>query len=736
MDDSYALKEDLAVTIKFKVHPLAGGSRFKGAYILAWTTTPWTLPANRALVVDRKERYLMVESAGEKLILAKKRAKRVLSGGYAILDEFGGEKLTGLSYQPLYNFFPANDKEFQIYDFAGMVNMKEGTGIVHSAPGFGEIDTRMGKHYGLTMALTVDDEGRLTEEVKPWAGVEVKKADSLITAELKRRKLLFRAEKIVHRYPFCYRCQTPLIYKAQESWFVDVQKLKPKLLATNKKITWVPGHLKTGRFQKGIESAPDWCISRGRYWATVMPVWQCEQCQDLTVFGSIREIENATGQKVMDLHRNGVDHLTFICQKCGGVKKRIPEVLDCWMESGSMPFAQFHYPFENKEELKRSYPADYVIEYVPQVRAWFYVMHVVASALMQAEAFRNVVVTGTITGNDGRKMSKSYHNYPDPYAMIEKYGGDALRLYFMGSPVMLGKDISITRGEEFEEQVKKILLPFWNSYRYLRMFADLHEFGKSPAADNILDQWLTARINQFNHKVNKALGHYRIPQAVKEIQPMVEQLSNWYIRRSRERFNQGNRAALATLHWALRQLCLITAPIIPFITEEIYRNLTGEESVHLADWPKAKLGSEKILRQMEWVRKVCELGHAARKAAGIRVRQPLKQLQIINYELQIDPELVDLIKDELNVKGVVFKEGEGELKVELETRMTPALLEEGKTRDLVREIQELRKKAGLDLTKQIVVKGPWFPTRPELVNYLKRKVLAKRWEKASRLHVV
>ncbi|MFH1840781.1 MAG: isoleucine--tRNA ligase [Candidatus Shapirobacteria bacterium] len=733
MDNSYRLMEDPAVTIKFQIHPATAGSKFKNVGILAWTTTPWTLPANRALVVDKNEEYVLLETKGEKLILAHKRVKKVLSEKYQILAKFKGEKLLGLSYWPLYNFFPADEKDFKVYDFAGMVNMEEGTGVVHSAPGFGEIDTQMSKHHGLTMVSAVDDEGRLTKEVKPWAGIYVKKADPLIISELQQRGLLFRREKITHRHPFCYRCQTPLIYKAQESWFVDIQKLKPQLLKTNKKINWVPEHFKFGRFQKSVENAPDWCISRNRYWATVMPVWRCKKCRDLSVFGSIKEIEVVTGEKVTDLHRNGVDHLTFKCDKCKGTKKRIPEVLDCWMESGSMPYAQWHYPFENKEDFKRSYPADYIIEYVGQVRAWFYVMHVVANALTQSESFKNVVVTGVMAGVDGRKMSKSYRNYPDPRAMLEKYGGDALRLYFMGSSVMLGKDINITEGGEFEEQVKKILLPLWNSYRYLVTFAKIYKFKKSQISTNALDRWIITRINQFNQEVSKSLDQYRLPDAVKELRFLTEDLSNWYIRRSRERFNRGDKDALATLHWVLVQFCLIAAPIIPFVTEEIYRNLTGKESVHLADWPKQEKVDQKLLTDMVWVRKVCELGNAARKEAGIRTRQPLKKLTVNSKQLTV--ELTGLIQDELNVKKVVFIKDKGELKVELDTKITPELLEEGKTRDLIREIQALRKKACLSLKQKIEVAGSWFPANPKLIEDLKQKVLAKKLVKANKLHV-
>jgi len=739
MDDSYALMKDPAVTVKFEIR----NSKFENTSILAWTTTPWTLPSNRGLVVDKKETYALIQLSGqkEKLILAQKRLPAVLGKQkYRLIKKIKGQLLLGLNYEPLYHFFPANQKDFKIYHYQGMVNMDEGTGVVHSAPGFGEIDTEMGKHYGLSLVFSVDDEGKFLPIVKDWAGMDVKAADQKIIADLAKRKLLFKKETITHRYPYCYRCQTPLIYKAQESWFVNVQKLKKLLLQTNQKINWIPAHFKYGRFKKGIENAPDWCISRSRYWATIMPVWECQKCQAKKVAGSIKEIEKWGNQKITDLHRSGVDNITFKCPKCSGVMRRVPDVLDCWMESGSMPYAQRHYPFENKKEFEKSFPADFIVEYSGQVRAWFYVMHVIASALRQSHPFKNVLVTGVLAGTDGRKMSKSYGNYPDPRQTIEKHGGDALRLYFMGSAIMSGKDMNITKGEEFAEQAKTTLLPLWNSYRYLVTFANLNHWQPQKTdqkSQHILDRWILSQLNQLNREFCRQMDAYQTPQAVLLIKQFVADLSKWYIRRSRDRFNQGDIQALTTLHQALTGLCLIAAPVIPFITEEIFKNLTGKQSVHLEDWPKPKPVNQKLLEQMVLVRRICELGHAARKKAGIRVRQPLAKIRIKNQKLEIknDDELVQVIKEELNVKQVIFEEDKGELKVKLDFKLTPALKAEGDARELVRQIQQQRKKQGCRLDQKIVVYAPGLPTDPALRQYLQQKVLAAKLLSAKSLKI-
>jgi len=672
MDNSYADMQDPAITISFKVQ----ASRFKhDTFILAWTTTPWTLPANRALVVDPKETYVLVtyyskrsfssevplslangdprtvkrsDKTKKRYILAKKRLKETFKNKkYKILDTFKGKKLLGLSYEPLYDFFPKKEGDFKVYKYKDMVNMDEGTGIVHSAPGFGEIDTEMGKYYKLSMVDAVDDEGKFTKAVKSWTGIHVKKADPEIIKDLEKKDRLFKKETITHSYPYCYRCKTPLIYKAQSSWFINIKKLKKQLLLTNKNINWVPASA-NNRFKKGIENAPDWCISRTRYWATPMPIWQCKKCEQRKVVGSIAEIEKLSGQKVKDLHRPFIDKITFKCKKCNGVMHRIKEVLDCWMESGSMPYGERHYPFENKKEFEKGFPADYISEYVAQTRAWFYVMHVVSNALLNTHCFKNVVSTGVIFGSDGRKMSKSYGNYPDPKKTLEKYGGDALRLYLMGSPIMLGENINISE-EEIENAYKKTLLILWNSYRYFLTFADFRPGLKKSdrpglnkrLKNHILDSWIIARLKTLHQKVTKSFDKYLVPPAVNEIADFVTDLSTWYIRRSRDRFNEQDKQAFKTLYYVLVAFSKIAAPVIPFITESIFKNLTSRESVHLEDWPrlqKLTTSEKKLLKQMKLVRQICSEGNRIRKEEGIPLRQPLSSITCFlpkNYLLLI-----------------------------------------------------------------------------------------------------
>ena len=743
MDNSYKDKQDPAITMKFLVKTKG---KFQNSFILAWTTTPWTLPSNRALVIDKKEIYANVKFQNCNYILAKKRLNNIFGQDkYQILSQFKGIQLLGLEYEPLYDFFPKKAPDFKVYAYEGMVNMEEGTGVVHSAPGFGEIDTKMGKDYKLSMVDTVDDEGKFNSSVKPWAGLYIKGkngADPLIIKDLEKRNRLFREETIIHSYPYCYRCQTPLIYKAQDSWFLNVSKLKEQLYKTNKNINWVPKNA-NNRFLKGIENAPDWCISRTRYWATPMPIWECEKCKERKIAGSIFEIEKLSGQKVEDLHRPFIDKITFECPKCKGRMKRVKEVLDCWMESGSMPYGERHYPFENKKEFEQGFPADYISEYIAQTRAWFYVMHVISNALMNKNCFKNVIVTGVIMGTDGRKMSKSYGNYPDPKKILQKYGGDALRLYLMGSPIMSGENINISE-KEIENAYRKILLILWNSYRYFVTFANLADFKiENKSANHILDKWIKTRLKLLRQKVSASLDKYIIPPAVNEIADFVSDLSTWYIRRSRERFNGSDKDVLNAFYWVLVDLSKIIAPVAPFVSENIFRNLTGEESVHLQDWPKPeKINKEEkeLLEQMRLVRQICELGHAERKMLGIKVRQPLRGFEVRaclparqGSKFEVRKELIKIIKDELNVKEVKIVSGKGKLKVALDTKITPKLKAEGEARDIIRKIQMARKKAVLSVKDPIEVILPSWPK--EFEQQIKTKTTTRLITKGKKFEI-
>ncbi len=717
MDNSYTDMQDPAITVEF---PITTKGEFKNARLLAWTTTPWTMPSNRALVVDPKETYIEFSSneKGKAYIAAKKRIKELMGDDkYKIVREFKGKELIGLKYEAPYNYFPPNENDFKVYEYKDMVTMDEGTGIVHSAPGFGEIDTEMGKDYKLTIMFSVDDEGKFTKEVKDFKKKYVKDADKEIIKDLYEKDILFKSETITHRYPYCYRCQTPLIQRAQKGWFIKIQDMKERLLKQNKKINWVPDKL-SKRFINTIKTAPDWNISRTRYWATVMPIWKCDKCGEYEVFGSIKDIENRSGQKVKNLHRDGVDHIQFKCNKCSGIMSRIPEVLDCWLESGSMPYGQIHYPFENKDLFKKTFPADYIIEYIAQIRAWFYYMHIVSNALLEKNSYKNVVVTGVIWGTDGRKMSKLFKNFPDPKETLEKYGGDSLRLYFMSSPIMMGEDMNFNE-KDLRSQISTVIFPLFNSFKYLVTYANLAKWEPSrkhicPKSKNKLDLWILTRLKQFHKEIESNLNKYFIPPAVREIAPFLNDLSAWYIRRSRERFVNSDKDALSTLYYVLVQTIKITAPIIPFITEEIYQRLVADLdknaklSIHICDWPdNEKLTKEEVilLKEMSVTREIASLGQTARAESAIKIRQPLNEMII--KAPKIEPWMMDLLKDELNVKSIKtvksIKNGKDwntqenkqkQVTISLNTKITNKLKKEGLTRELVRTIQSTRKKLG------------------------------------------
>lgn len=871
MDNSYSEMEDPAVTVKF---PITTEGEFKGISVLAWTTTPWTLPSNRALVVDPDETYVVaevqVETGVDKVILAKKRVATVLKDkANTIIKEFKGIDLIGLKYEPPFSFFSGSDKEWQIYSFPGMVTMEEGTGVVHSAVGFGEIDSEMGKEYGLTIAMSIDDQGKFVDKVAPYKGIYIKDADPLIVEDLKKAQLLFHSEKIMHRYPFCYRCATPLIYKTQPSWFINVQALKPQLLENNEWINWVPDHLKDGRFKKGIEMAPDWGISRTRYWATPMPVWQKmedgkvverkvagsrDEIRELSVdpitkisflvkgsdfntnadekvelfLADKKELAEISKQvlekekvdsisyadeglledafheyvlgiqtkfaqflmsnigknlevvtdpetlaiirhtseryilkevfamdypinqpfvmffnkaELMDLHRPKIDNIKLKGKT--GELTRVAEVLDVWMDSASMPYACKHYPFEHKEEFEAAFPADFVVEYIAQTRAWFYVMHVISTALFNKNSFKNIVTTGVLSGNDGRKMSKSYGNYPDPKATILKYGAEPLRLFLMGSRIMVGEDINFDE-EGLKEQVKTIILPLWNSYSFLTTYANMKGWNpreelarngrRDPAnktqwdhipfetVDNKLDQWIIAKLQLTIRDFRAGMDEYNIPSAVKVIPAFIDDLSKWFIRRSRNRFASGEQSAFDTMYYVLVEFTKLMAPFTPFISEELYQNLVNEalpnqiESVHLCDLPEydAKFleAAGDMLGQMDTVKDIVTLGQSLRVDNGLKVRQPLAEIQV--KAIEITDWMKALIMDELNIKQVTSvaeiiddkgwingENTEKGLKITINTNLTDEMKQEGTVRELIRAIQNMRKKAGLQMGDKV-----------------------------------
>lgn len=733
MDNSYVGITEFSNVYKYKLVDE------KNTYILAWSTTPWNKIATPALAVNPKLTYIKVKQGNEYYILAEK-TKKILKDkpAYKVIKKMKGKSLEGLKFEPHYDYWPREKgkKAYEVF-VADFVTAEEGTGVVTIAA-YGEDDFKLMKEKKIQMIEHVNGEGKLKPEVRKWPGKYYLDVDLLVNKDLRKRHLMYREDPYTHTIPVCWRCKTRLIYAPQDAWFIRVSELKDQLLKTNKNVNWVPKSA-NNRFIKGIENAPDWCISRTRYWATPMPIWECQKCNERKIVGSIAEIERLSGQKVKDLHRPFIDKITFKCQKCQSQMRRVKEVLDCWMESGSMPYGERHYPFENKKEFEQGFPADYISEYVAQTRAWFYVMHVVSNALMKTHCFKNVVVTGVIMGSDGRKMSKSYGNFPDPKKTLGKYGGDALRLYLMESPIMVGENINISE-EGIKNAYRTTLLILWNSYRYFVTFANLAKFNPKTKvnSDHVLDKWIKARFKKLYSEVTHSLDKYEVPPVVNEITDFIKELSTWYIRRSRKKFNQFDQKTLSTLYWTLVELTKVAAPIIPFVTEDIFKNLTNQDSVHLQDWPKLlRLTNEekKLLKQMELVREVCELGHAERKELKIKVRQPLQSIKVKINSLKPIDELIQLIKDELNVKDVVWQKiKEKEAKVLFNTKITQELKEEGESREIIRLIQAERKKAKCRLDQKVIVYIPNWPKRFE--NQIRQKTLAKKLIQSKEFRLV
>jgi isoleucyl-tRNA synthetase len=748
MDNTYKEVEDPAITVEF---PITSPGEFENVRVLAWTTTPWTIPSNRGLVVDADEVYLLVQSEGKKYIVAQKRFEAVFgdSNSSTVEKSIKGQNLLGLAYQPPYSFFKANDKDFHIYHYPGMVNMEDGTGIVHSAPGFGEVDSEMGRDTGLTMMLSVDDEGKFVEGdngKNPYQGLYYAKANPLITEDLQKRSVLFKAAKIVHRVPYHDRCNTVLIQKAQSSWFVNVAKLKSALISQNADINWVPHHLKEGRFKIGIEQAPDWCISRTRFWATPMPVWRADD-GEIIVVGSVSELEKLSGQKVADLHRPFIDQVTI--NKNGKIFTRVADVLDSWFEAGSMPYAQVHYPFENEQKFDQNFPGDFIVEYIAQVRAWFYVMHVLSVALFGKNSFKNVISTGVMAGSDGRKMSKTYGNYTDPKEVLEKIGGDALRLYFMGSPLMVGENANFD-DNELKTKLKNVINPLWNSLKFFALYAEEHQWNSEHAviSHNDLDIWIIARLHELTKSFSTNLEKYQVPNAIEPIDRFVDDLSRWYVRRSRDRIAAGDPEALSTLYMVLKRTALVCAPAIPFVTEQMYQYLRTDQdpiSVHLCNYPDYDQDhiarSKQLVTMMETAKKVVSLGHAARVKAVIPVRQPLKHLVVFfNDKQELSENYQKLVSDELNVQQLLIKDisessnyknsdyiflEEGNLAVSLNTAIDPELELQGNLREFIRTVQGMRKDNNLSISDKIKLSYPDTVKNRLLMEKYKTEIAAK-----------
>ena len=713
--------EDLTVTIKFKLKDK------ENTFILAWTTTPWTLPGNVALAVGKNIHYVKIQIGKEFYVLAKNRLE-IIKDEYKIIEEMKGKDLIGLEYEPLFDYFSKKDdlknKEngWKIYD-ADFVSTEEGTGVVHVAPAFGEDDLNLGCLKNLPFVQHVDKAGCFTDEVTEWAGEEVKpkddisKIDRKVVEWLEKKNKLFSQEKVTHSYPFCWRCDTPLLNYSTSSWFVKVTSIKDKIIKNNEQINWVPGHIKHGRFGKWLEDAKDWSISRSRYWGTPLPIWQCSGCENgqinscdnIKVFGSVEELEKASNKKINDIHKPGIDEITFECEKCGGLMKRVPYVLDCWFESGSMPYAQAHYPFENKESFEKNFPAQFVAEGIDQTRGWFYTLMVLSTALFDKPAFLNNIVNGIILTEDGQKMSKRLKNYPEPIKIIDKYGADAMRLYLLTSPAIKADDLRFSENG-VNETLKKVLMILWNVYTFYKLYAEEeNEELDISSVNNILDKWILSRLNSLNKEVSKGMSEYNLLKAARPVEKFISDLSTWYLRRSRQRFknNEEKKQTSQVLKYVLFNLSKILAPFIPFFSEQIYQNLKNEKdltSVHLCNYPDVDEGLiDKTLEQeMEEIRGIASMVLAERAQVGIKVRQPLNELKIKDCKLKNKKELLDILKDEVNIKQIVFDD-KLEKEIEINTKITPELKEEGMMRNCFRQIQIIRRKSGLSPSDEIII---------------------------------
>jgi isoleucyl-tRNA synthetase len=654
--ENYKDVDDPAITVRFQLKDDPSTS------ILAWTTTPWTLISNLALMVGPEIDYVKVREGDQHFIVAAARAP-VYFEEPEIVGHMKGADLLEKRYEPLFPYFAGQDA-FRIVGGSD-VTTEDGTGIVHSAPAFGEADFWACKEAGIEIVCPVDTNGRFTAEVPEYQGQFVKDADKAIIERLKTMGHLVKRETIRHRYPFCWRSDTPLIYKAVSTWFVGVEAVREQLLKSNEQIHWVPDHLKEGRFGKWLANARDWNIARNRYWGTPIPLWRSEDGELLAV-GSIAELEELTGEKIDDLHRHHIDQL--VIEKGGKKFTRIPEVFDCWFESGSMPYAQNHYPFENKESTEKNFPADFIAEGLDQTRGWFYTLTILSTLLFEKPAFKNVIVNGLILAEDGLKMSKRLQNYPEPELILNRYGADALRLYLLHSPAVHANDLKFSE-KEVELTLRQVMLPLWNAYSFFVTYARIYKPKLPAKPKTTLDRWILSMLQKLIHDVEKGLDGYDLAHAVEPFVGFVDQLTNWYIRLSRRRFwEHEDDEAFGTLYAVLMGLCKVAAPFIPFITESIFQGLRQEgdpDSVHLCDYPDY-IEAERDLRleaEMEVVQRAVSLGHALRKKHKRKVRQPLRAVYIASG----NPEVVEflseqkeLIASELNVKEVVVSGDEKE----------------------------------------------------------------------------
>ena len=687
---------DPAVTVRFRLADDPETS------LLAWTTTPWTLPGNLGLAVGPEITYVEARHRGERLILAKSRLE-ILDGPYSVERELPGRDLVGLRYQPLFSFLPPQPLAFTVMA-ADFVATDEGTGIVHTAGAYGEDDLKLCQDAGIEVRHTVGLDGRFLPFVSAFQGVFVKAADPLITADLQRRGLIYREERILHTYPFCWRCDTPLLYYALDSWFIKTTAVKERLIRHNRAVHWVPTHLRDGRMGNWLESLQDWNLSRARYWGTPLPIWICANCHEQRCVGSLAELGLEPGT---DVHKPFIDEVTLRCE-CGGEMRRVPEVIDCWYDSGAMPFAQWHYPFENEERFGSDHPADFISEALDQTRGWFYTLLAESVMLFDQPAYRNVVVPSLVVDEQGRKMSKSRDNVVDPFDLISKTGADAVRWWFY-TTVSVGQEYRISV-QRVADTAVRFLNVLWNTQSFLVTYANLANWepsgpGPALAERSPLDRWVLARLQETVAEAGPALDRYDAGSACRAIASLVDDTSTWYLRRSRPRFRgtpEEVANSCATLHEVLRQIARLMAPFTPFVADAIYRALTPQVggatvSVHLQPYPEPQPDQldRELLTQMALVRRLAEDARSLREQRGIPIRQPLASATVLGARLS--PELARVLAEELNVTQVASDPGpaQEQARIELDFELTLTLRREGLVRTFTRQLQDLRRKSGL-----------------------------------------
>jgi isoleucyl-tRNA synthetase len=702
MEDAYQTIKSQTVVVKFKL-------KHKEAYALAWTTTPWSLPSNLALAVNPNLDYVYLEDVTDKNIYLL--SKDQISGffrseeDYKILEELKGKDLENLEYEPLFSYFKDTLNAFKII-LGDFVNNTEGTGLVHIAPAFGEDDYQVCRKYKIPTIQPVDSRGKFTEEIIDFKGRYIHEVNTDIIIFLKEQGKVISVKKIEHEYPFCHRCATPLIYRALPAVFVNIQKIKDRMIGLNKQTNWYPEFLRDGRMQHNLETAPDWNLSRNRYWAAPIPLWKSKSGK-IKVIGSIEELKKYAVDlpNEMDLHKDSLDKI-ILKNESGEEMFRVPDVFDCWFESGSMPFAQFHYPFENKELFEKNYPANFIAEGLDQTRGWFYSLIVLGTALFDSIPFKNVLVNGLILAEDGKKMSKKLKNYADPLILMEKYGVDTLRFYLVSSSVMNADNFNFSE-KGVEEVYKKVIVLLHNVINFNNIYDNI-PIDTSTNSKNFLDQWIISRLNELIKEVQEDYEKYNTIYASEKIKIFIEDLSTWFVRRSRDRFNENDSHAKTTLNFVLENLAKVISPIIPFSAEMIFKSLGKKESIHLSDWPKFSANEINLNLQsnMKQVREIVSLALRERDLAKLPLKQPLSEISIFLENPEDLRKYSEIIAEELNIKKVNFKlhtSNESNIVIKLDTKITSGLEDEGIARELLRTIQSMRKKHNLIKEDKIIL---------------------------------